>query len=78
MSLPMSDPIQVHPDDALDDSLELKSQWHNAVFAASIARDEFAEAEALGSPTKIAAAKEALDAAVVAERAAFGAFRASL
>ena len=74
----MTDPIQVQRDDALEDSLELKSRWHNAVFAASTAGDEFAEAEALGSPTKIAAAKEALDAAVVAERAAFNAFRASL
>ena len=78
MTRPVKSAVQVQQDDALVDRESLRSIWHIAVADANSARDRFAEAEQLGSPTRIAETHEAMDAASDAADRAFRNFKASL
>ena len=78
MSRPIKSAAQVQKDEAMVETDELRGVWHLAVADSNAARDRFAEAEALGSPSRIARAREEAEAAEKAVDVAFRNFKASL
>ena len=70
--------VQVQKDEALAERDEARTIYYNAIADANQAQDALAEAEQLGSPTRIAAAHERCEAAEKAVDVAFRAFKSCI